>query len=816
MRYYITLVAITVFNLFAEDLAPWSTKAHPGDARKQHIEEIGAKEHKYVVKQGGTVDGQNSRSPLGCGLSREGVSEQTWESNRSVRIENVGTTDIVNPWLSNGRNNLRTMDEMIASIGAAGMSDKDKAKALFFSEIQHRYHWSAGDNNELCDPVKVFNVYGYNTCGNDSICVAGLWKKAGLKAAPARAIGHCISQAFYDGRWHFFDGDMHTFYLLRDNETVAGELDLVRDHDLIKRSHTQGILLADNRASEERTASMYGFEGAVNGDRSCVEGTTMNMTLRPGEAIVWRWGHTTPPKARGQNPLYPDTICNGLWEYRPDFSNDVWKKGVELKLDNIKSTPDGLVAADGNSTSVTWRIRAPYVFVGGKIEADAPGAKFAFSADGKSYTDIAGNNFDTFFRTNKTPLYEYILLVEIPGTAKLKKLAIINDLQMAPRTLPEMAIGENAFSYSDQSGERKVRVTHEWIERSDSKPPAAPGEALNPRDGGEINGTAITFKWSATGADYLFELSDRADMKWPLSMNFYKLVSRTADKGQAQFTLPYPGLLNPDKVYYWHVRAKNKDGVWGEWSKTWSFTARAPGIPLDLKVDFDAAKNLATLKWKANPAGRAPVKYRVYGSDEKGFSISDAPYKVNVGVSKELSPQFAANFIAETSATEFAVLGTDVPLPAANKTYYRVVGIDDNGSRSGPSDYATAQRPVIFSKPIGSAKVGAEYRYQLTANRSLGDLRMQGGEVPSFWNIEKPKFAIQRGPNWLKIDANSGVLSGTPDAAGKFEVSVTALLEREVRKLDESALKWGNEKVLSTSTEKVGEAKQEFVIEVSQ
>ena len=48
------------------------------------------------------------------------------------------------------------------------------------------------------------------------------------------------------------------------------------------------------------------------------------------------------------------------------------------------------------------------------------------------------------------------------------------------------------------------------------------------------------------------------------------------------------------------------------------------------------------------------MKYRVYGSDEKGFSVSDVPYTVNVGISKELAPQFPANFIAETTATELA------------------------------------------------------------------------------------------------------------------------------------------------------------------
>ena len=101
------------------------------------------------------------------------------------------------------------------------MTDAEKAFALWFQEIQYRHH-SGGDNNELGDPVKVFNIYGHNTCGNDSIALATLWRAAGLKAAPARALGHCISQAFYDGAWHFYDGDMHSVYLLRDNQTVAG------------------------------------------------------------------------------------------------------------------------------------------------------------------------------------------------------------------------------------------------------------------------------------------------------------------------------------------------------------------------------------------------------------------------------------------------------------------------------------------------------------------------------------------------------------------------------------------------------------------
>ena len=75
--------------------------------------------------------------------------------------------------------------------------------------------------------------------------------------------------------------------------------------------------------------------------------------------------------------------------------------------------------------------------------------------------------------------YEYQLKCELEGPARLRRLAIINDVQMAPLALPEMVVGENAFTYTDQSaGDRKVRITHHWVERSASQ--AAAG-ARRPR-----------------------------------------------------------------------------------------------------------------------------------------------------------------------------------------------------------------------------------------------------------------------------------------------------------------------------------------------
>jgi hypothetical protein len=820
MRGAITILAVLgLFIIASGALAQGET--HSSDVAKRHVEKVVAGRHIYVIKQGGTMDGANCRSPIGVGMMDGPAIEQTWESNRAVRFENIGDNDVINPWLSNGRNGFRNIDEIVASAVKPGMTDRDKAHALWFQQIRHRYHWH-GDNNELGDPVKVFNVYGHNTCGNDSICLAGLWKRAGLKVTPARVVGHCVTQCYFDGRWNLFDGDMHSMYLLRDSKTVASEQDLVRDHDLIRRTHTQGILNPDRRANDEWESSIFLFEGTPAGDRNCATDTTMNMVLRPGEAITWRWRRASPIKFHGEKPRYPNTIGNGRWEYRPDFARDLWKKGAAA-LSDVEMKGGELVAANGKTGTVVWIIRSPYVLVGGTLATEGTGARFSLSWDGKSWQD-AGLDLDKFFPPGGPARYTYQLRCELGAGASLKRLAIINDIQMAPLSLPAMAIGDNQFTYSDQSpGNRRVRITHEWVERSASQPPEAPPAPVFPADKGDAEGTQLVFRWqapkSADGiADYHFELSDRPDMAWPLSPNFYRLISKTADRGKAQYTLPHAGLLAVDKQYYWRVRAKNAEGVWGPWSATWTFTPRGPASPVDVTLAVNRDRGTGVLRWQPNSVGRKPAKYRIYGSDEKGFTISDEPYKAVVGISKVVSPDRPANFVTEVNVTEANVIGAEIKLSNANRAYYRVVAVDEKGNRSGPSDFAEAPRPILWSRPVTTARVGSEYRYALAAMRSLGDLRtrvVDGKETMNYWDIEQPRFTVKKGPAWLKIDERTGVLSGVPDKAGKVEIVLTATIDREVRKLDERALSWGQEKTLSTSTQRVGTATQAFTLEIA-
>src|SRR5262249_15067574 len=131
---------------------------------------------------------------------------------------------------------------------------------------------------------------------------------------------------------------------------------------------------------------------------------------------------------------------------------------------------------------------------------------------------------------------------------------------------------------------------------------------------------------------------------------------------------------------------------------------------------------------------------------------------------------------------------------------------------------AAAARPFIYGKAPEPARVGAEFCYQLSAVRSLGDLRLRvgvGKEGAGCGDVEKPRVSLVEGPRWLRIAERSGVLGGVQEAAGNTEVVVKVTLERSVRRLDEGRLSWGQELVKEVVTEKVGSTTQRFRITVT-
>jgi hypothetical protein len=832
------LLAVSSVTQLNGAFEPWGSNTDPTDVPERHVQDVTNSPFTYTITQGGTMDGKMCTTLPGVWEPYE----QTWESSRSIRMENVGPTKVINPWLKIGPIDFFSQ-QTIANAVVEGLStEREKALAMFYFYITHRYHKGNGDNTAQGDVSQAINVFGFNTCGNSTLCLSDLLDRVGIHDCIfSHCPGHVAPQVFFEGRYNTLDGDQATFMLLRDNHTLANELDLVRDHDLIKRVHQYGIMRAMNSVNNnEDYAQYYTWEGNSTVQLDGWAWWNMGMVLRPHEAIEWRWGHEIPVKYHGDMtgypPTTPDTIYNGLWEYSPDFHNDSqWRAGASLT--NITNQDGILTATDAGTGTIIWHMKVPYQFVGGALSASGDGYAFEIGfldpKDWKKtvYTPLASlTEFDGKFNGRTADSYEYWLKCTLRGKASLSAVSIKNDIQMAPLAMPSMTVGTNIFAYLEHTDDkssanavRHLRITHTWVERSKTRPPKAPESPVYPVNEGETDGTDVVFQWKpATDpdgdpiADYQFQLSDRPDMRWPLSPNFDRYISRTPDKGKPSYTLPRPGLLTHGQTYYWHVRAKDYNGVWGPWSKTWGFKALGPAYPLNVAMKFSPETGIGTLTWTANPVGRPPAKYRVYGSDEKGFTVHDSPYEVNLGDTKELTNPFPGNFVAEVTGTSLDVVGAGIALPNANKAYYRVVAVDANYKRSGDSDYVEAPRPFIYSTPVTNAPAGQPYNYQVKAIRSLGDLTRRDAAKPKpgtqFWKIEPLNFSLTQKPGWLSIDPNTGLMTGTSDGTGGT-VIISVTLTREHRLVhDKDNIMWGNEYEQSKTNEVVGPTIQQFVL----
>ncbi|NQT82575.1 hypothetical protein HQ563_06105 [bacterium] len=832
------LFSVAGFTPLAKgEFEPWASNTDPTDVPKSHVQDVTTSPFTYNIAQGGTMDGKMCTTLPGVWEPYE----QTWESNRSIRMENVGSANVINPWLKIGPIDFFSQQTIADSVVKGLSTEREKALAIFYFYITHRYHKGNGDNGAQGDVSQTINVFGFNTCGNSTLCISDLLDKVGMRNCIfSHCPGHVVPQAFFDGKYNTLDGDMATFMLMRDNRTLANELDLVRDHDLIKRVHQYGIMSPMNPLkNNEDYAQYYTWEGDTTVQLDGWAWWTMGMVLRPHEAIEWRWGHETPVKYHGDMaghpPMVPDTIYNGVWEYAPNFKNDSqWRAGATVT--NITNKDGVLMATEGGTGTIVWHMKVPCQFIGGTLAAAGSGYAFEIGflnpKDWKTVyaalTTLA--EFDGKFKGRTVTGNEYWIKCTLTGKASLSGLKIKNDIQMAPLAMPSMTVGNNSFTYLEHTDNktganaaRNVRITHKWVERSKTRPPKASESPIYPTNGGKSDGTDVMFQWNAATdpdgdaiTDYHFQLSDRPDMRWPMSPNFDKYISKTPDKGKTRYTLPRPGLLTHGKTYYWHVKAKDSNGVWGPWSGTWSFTAQGPAYPINVAIKYNAGTGIGTLTWSPNPAGRAPAKYRVYGSDEKGFTVHDAPYEVKLGDTKELANPFPANFVAEVAGTSRDVVGVGNALPNANKAYYRVVTVDGKDKRSGDSDYVEAPRPFIYSAPLTSAPAGRPYRYQVKAIRSIGDLTRRDAAKPKpgtkFWKIEPLKFSLTQKPSWMSINADTGLITGTSDGTGGT-VIVSVTLTKEHRLVhDKNNIVWGNEYEQRKTYETVGPVTQQFVV----
>jgi hypothetical protein len=517
-----------------------------------------------------------------------------------------------------------------------------------------------------------------------------------------------------------------------------------------------------------------------------LRGHEMAYTLRPGEKAIFRWDNIGKYCAENaQRAHRPKYFGNSKFIFKPRLTLEAIRQEaatVEGISVGTASEQGGKLAGQSVESHLDYTIQIPYPACGGTVRGTFFGLwpedrfSLAISLDGKSWKELwesqgrgahdAEVALDPALDVhNKPAKYEYFVRVRLGSSggkqgANLGSLEIETDVLAAPASLPRLTRGANRVVYRDETdGDHRLRITHEWKETGAVRPLARIEVPEYPKPGARMRDSVVTFAWPGVEeADrYHLQVSRRPDFKYPYRPCLDVIIPTTT------WTVPYTGIFSPDTTYYWRLRCRDHWGVWGDWSDAWTFTWHGPRVPVNLR--FEAEGQAITLHWAPNPRGERPVRYRVYGSDERGFSVRNGEHQVP---GRGTVP---GNLLDETTDTSMVVVSPEATAAGANKVFYRVVAIDTAGTASGCSDYVELPHPFVYARPITEARVGQEYRYEVKSLRSLGDYQCKQDPTVNkkqyayrFWDIDENTDKITQGPSWLQLDEETGVLAGTPGA----------------------------------------------------
>ncbi len=743
-----------------------------------HRERITESAHTYRIETGGTADMDNTSTRL------HGAWEIAFQNNLSLTIANTGATPVENPRvIMNDRGRWHTWQAMLAEFTRGAKDAQERIYLVYEGLRQNRHHdYPLFGDDEYHDPVRFLNVYGGGFCDDSGKVGSALFYGAGFNAQNGgedpfvRALhGHMMCEVWHAGDFQWIDIDQDTFFLDRDcAKPVSGDT-AAHDHEYAKREQAYGPMFTPWDAGPHTNASLFG----IDDDRSPrgVLGHEMGYTLRPGERYVFRWDNI------GKYPWQREDIehryyGNSRIEYEPPLTASA-RAFEPAEMAGFERGAAGLAVVAPEAV-LAVHTETPYTVCGAAVRLEyralpeggalalacgpEGGRKHVWTSEGGG-EGVAEVALDAVLGVAGGPARrDYRVWVEARNAAGcvLTALALETDLYAYPIALPRLRAGENAVEYTDDTpGPHEVMVTHEWRESDSVRPPTPPAAPVAPEPGATVSATTVRFAWPGSEGctAYHLRVSRDPELRYPYRPNYDVIIDKT------EYEAPYRGMFRPGDTYYWRVRPRLASGMWGDWSPVWTFSWDGPMPPREVRL---VRQGYAWhLVWEPNPLGRTPAYYEVYGSDEKGFTVHKEP---RVFPGRGEAP---GNFYASSGQTSLPVVDAKLDRVNANRAFYRVVAIDKAGVESGPSDYAASPRPYIYSWPETEARVGDAWAYNAQCIESIGDLQSRYVDPGhGYFEREAYHWELAEGPDWLALDADTGVLSGTPDAPGEVRVEL--------------------------------------------
>lgn len=731
-----------------------------------------------ILKLNGTLDAKNTLTRLTNGISR------AFQPLKKIKISNVGTTTIINPhFIVNQEKNWYSFSSMQEEIFRGSTTTKEKFLSLWDFSVKNRFHNTPAETGEeQHDPIKLFSVYGYGICDD-------LTRTEGSLAINSKGFDlwdlnvHVIPDINIDDDNAILDADTEVFYLNLDNDSLADFNQVLEDRYLIARTHHYGEASDNPDWMDKVLATFYGPpKSKVNYPTVSKTLHTLDYKLRPGESIIFDNTIQSPEwhEYNSSSLLTNKPISNGKLELNAAFGNTSLSELFDTTINIV--TQSTYLTLNNSITKGEFILKtaSPFVLLDGLFKVHASSYSLTdsislfFSRDGDIWQEIASSTIDnlnnelleltSFIASKSSPaLYTYFVKVKLtsltPANLKIDSLFLSSGFQVSNFFLPDLKLGDNSINYSDSNtSPRSVQIDLTYQETSENTPPLNNILTAYPADGAILDKNQFQFEWTVPTdpdgdkiIDYEFELSDRADMKYPLSPNFKRYMSAVykyynLDVIPPAYFLIWPGLLNSNTTYYWRVRAKDSKNTWGNWSKIFKFTPQTVMPPVNPTIE--TSQDSIIIKWKPNDKGTTPTKFVIYGSNEDDGFVP-----------------LPTNKISTIDTNYFVLRISDTTRPNA---FYRIEAVSDNGTRSAPTKVLKTPYPIIF---YNADTVIANTPYKVNiyptnlytinynlATEAIDTLRSK---------IEITPIQL---PDWLTYDAATYSLSGTIDSATALRI----------------------------------------------
>jgi hypothetical protein len=415
--------------------------------------------------------------------------------------------------VSDKSQDLSTLDAWKKTYIREGMSDQEKAIAVFNTMVRYRqqasppseYLRSGMAGGHVHDPMKTIHVYGYGQC----CCVAGentgLARYLGLQARGRDITAHSVCEVFYDDAWHLIDSSVMNYFVKEDGKLASVD----EIHQAVRawfsedpqRMKLAGIdselrKFAKNGGWKKgppllaKAEQFYGKDGVNDAgwhgwpstmqeyykirdpaEYTVTVGHQLNVQLRPGEKITRNFFSRGIEYTNDCNPETYKSLQSReslgmqakLGDRAPGRIGDGTIEWV-VPMEQLKS-----VALSHEANAFVLRFPSSYVYVKGQAKV-----KTTVAAGGNvivSFSDNNGLDWQEVAKIDKSGeqtidlsdrvkrRYDYRLKFALSGDGtRVDGIHAIHDFQCSQAALPVIAEGENQLTFSAGPQEGTITI----------------------------------------------------------------------------------------------------------------------------------------------------------------------------------------------------------------------------------------------------------------------------------------------------------------------------------------------------------------------